>query len=480
MKQIAFGHLAGGLIALAAVVVPTPARAGNGITVLHSFDYLDGQYPEGRLVQGNDGAFYGTTYAGGANGYGEVYKVTADGTFTILHSFAGPDGTSLDSGLLLRTDGDFYGTTPQTSFCDGSICSGDGGTVFRMKSDGTLTTLHVFSDGVAGWQPGPLAEGFAGQFYGLTVQGGSVGEGAAFSIAPDGAFSQLNGFDGANGGLPHGALVLAADGNFYGTTSVGGAENKGTVFRMTPAGVITTLHSFSGGDDGATPYGTLVQGNDGRFYGGTSSGGGGGAGTAFVLSADGTLTTLHAFNGGDGTGPVGGLVQGNDGTFYGVSGGGYLGYGTLFRLSPDGQFMTLHLFSPSEGTSPVSTPIFGADGRLYGTTIQYGGAAGASGSVYAFDLSAPRVPELHLTKTCINEFDKCFRPFNTGVGQTVRLDWASADLATCMASGAWNGSRPTGGSYTFRTTRPGAFVYRLDCNGPDGKASQQVVLTVIR
>jgi len=480
MKQIAFERFVFGLLGLALAAAPVAARAGNGVTVLHSFDYADGQYPEGRLVQGNDGAFYGTTYAGGGNGYGEVYKVTADGAFTILHSFAGPEGTSLDSGLLLGGDGNFYGTTPQTTLCHGSVCSGYGGTVFRMKPDGTLITLHVFRNTAEGWQPGPLADGFDGLFYGMTEQGGAGGEGTTFSVASNGAFTTLNAFGGANGGLPHGALLLAADGNFYGTTSVGGANNKGTIFRMTPSGAITTLHSFSGGDDGATPYGSLVQGSDGRFYGGTGSGGSGGAGTAFAMTADGTIATLHAFNGGDGTGPVGGLVQGSDGTLYGVSGGGYLGYGTLFRISSDGQFMTLHLFSPPEGAGPVSTPIFGTDGRLYGTTIQYGGAPGASGSVYAFDLSAPRTPELHLTKTCINEFDKCFRPINTSVGQTVRLDWASANLGACMASGAWSGLRPTGGSYSFVTARAGVFVYKLDCDGPNGSAGAQVVLTVAR
>ena len=479
MKQSAFERLAFVLTGLAALAIAAPLHAGQGVTVLHSFNYSDGQYPEGRLVQGNDGAFYGTTYAGGAHGLGEVYKVTADGTFTILHSFAGPEGTSLNSGLLLGGDGNFYGTTPQTAFCHGSSCSGRGGTVFRMKPDGTLITLHTFRNSGTGWQPGPLADGLDGLYYGLTVQGGSSGEGIAFSIARNGTFSTLNEFDGANGGLPHGALLRAADGNFYGMTSVGGAANKGTVFRMTPDGVITTLHSFSGGDDGGIPYGSLVQASDGRFYGGTSSGGSGGAGTVFAMTADGTVSTLHAFNGGDGTGPVGALVQGGDGTLYGVTGGGYLGYGTLFSLSPDGNFLTLHLFSPQEGTAPASAPIFGDDGRLYGTTIQYGGAPGASGSVYAFDLTTPRTPELHLTKTCINEFNMCFRPINTIVGGTVRLDWASANLGTCTASGAWSGQRPSGGSYTFVTTAAGAFVYRLDCTGPNGPASAQVLLTVI-
>ena len=141
--------------------------------------------------------------------------------------------------------------------------------------------------------------------------------------------------------------------------------------------------------------------------------------------------------------------------------------------------MTLHLFKTQDGTDPSSAPVFGSDGRLYGTTIRYGGAPGASGSVYAFDLSAPRVPELHLSKTCYNEFNMCFRPFNTSVGGSVSLDWASANVSACRASGAWHGSQPIGGHFRFVATARGAFVYRLDCTGPNGPASAQVTLTVI-
>lgn len=467
------------LLATAALALSAPLQAANGITVLHSFDYDDGQYPEGRLVQGPDGAFYGTTYAGGLHHQGEVFRVDAAGDFSILHSFDGEDGQSLDSGLVLMDDGNFYGSTPQTVYCRRSICSGYGGTVFRIAADGTFATLHTFKNAAGGWQVGPLTAGPGGLLFGLTVQGGPVGEGTAFAIATDGTHLPLASFNVANGALPYGALTLGSDGNFYGTTSIGGANGKGTVFRMTPGGAITTLYSFTGGSDGATPYGSLLQGSDGRLYGG-ASGGGNGSGTVFAITTTGALSVLYSFNGGDGTAPVDTLVEGDDGYLYGVGGGGYQGYGTLYRLKKDGrQFMNLHLFTTQDGTHPGSAPIFGSDGRLYGTTIQYGGSPGASGSVYAFDLAAPRTPELHLSKTCYNEFNMCFRPFNTTVGGSVSLDWASANVSACRASGAWNGSRPTGGHFRFVATARGAFVYRIDCTGPNGPASAQVTLTVI-
>ena len=60
---------------------------------------------------------------------------------------------------------------------------------------------------------------------------------------------------------------------------------------------------------------------------------------------NGTLTSLYCFtNGNDGNCPFGGLVQGSDGNFYGTTGaGGVDGKGTVFRLTivPEFQASTL-------------------------------------------------------------------------------------------------------------------------------------------
>jgi uncharacterized repeat protein (TIGR03803 family) len=46
-------------------------------TILYKFKgKADGQFPAGSLVLDDKGNLYGTTYAGGANGYGTVFKVT--------------------------------------------------------------------------------------------------------------------------------------------------------------------------------------------------------------------------------------------------------------------------------------------------------------------------------------------------------------------------------------------------------------------
>src|SRR5260370_20556663 len=82
---------------------------------LRSFGFPDqGDHPEAPVIQGSDGAFYGTTWAGGANSAGVVFKMNKDGSgYSVLHSFAtnGVDGLNPGAGLLDGSDGVLYGTT---------------------------------------------------------------------------------------------------------------------------------------------------------------------------------------------------------------------------------------------------------------------------------------------------------------------------------------------------------------------------------
>jgi uncharacterized repeat protein (TIGR03803 family) len=175
---------------------------------------------------------------------------------------------------------------------------------------------------------------------------------------------------------PYGGVIQGTDGNFYGTTQQGGTPGQGTAFKMDPSGTVTILHSFTG-PDGVSPNAALVQGSDGNLYGTTSGGGPSGGGTVFKLSPDGILTTLHAFNGSDGASPQAALLQGSDGSLYGTTDqGGTSNKGTVFKIGPDGTFATLHAFTGSapayDGASPRGALLQGGDGSLYGTTYQGG------------------------------------------------------------------------------------------------------------
>jgi uncharacterized repeat protein (TIGR03803 family) len=145
----------------------------------------------------------------------------------------------------------------------------------------------------------------------------------------------LYSFTGGNDGYsPEAALVQGNDGNFYGATSSGGTNLDGTIFRITTNGVLTTLHAFAGDSDGATAYGSLLQLADGNLYGTTAYGGAYNDGTVFRITPDGTLTILAWFDGYSGANPESALVQGSDGALYGTTlSGGVNGNGTVFRIT---------------------------------------------------------------------------------------------------------------------------------------------------
>ena len=73
---------------------------GTGFTTLVSFNSSTmGAYPQAGVVQGSDGALYGTTQRGGASGDGTVFKVNPDGAgFATLVSF----NSSLTGATPLR------------------------------------------------------------------------------------------------------------------------------------------------------------------------------------------------------------------------------------------------------------------------------------------------------------------------------------------------------------------------------------------
>ena len=80
--------------------------------VLYSFKGgSDGAGPKAGVIAVK-GTLYGTTSSGGANGQGTVYKVTTSGKEQVLHSFTGvaPDGAEPIGGLVYL-NGELYGTT---------------------------------------------------------------------------------------------------------------------------------------------------------------------------------------------------------------------------------------------------------------------------------------------------------------------------------------------------------------------------------
>jgi len=96
----------------------------------------DGQFPEASLIRDAVGNLYGTTYQGGATGFGTAFKIDNAGHEAVLHSFNYlTDGAQPISSLVRDGTGTLYGTT----LIDGGTgCGGLGcGTVFTLTSTGS-------------------------------------------------------------------------------------------------------------------------------------------------------------------------------------------------------------------------------------------------------------------------------------------------------------------------------------------------------
>ena len=68
----------------------TLSTNGGGYNILHSFKSFagDAQSPLGALLEGKDGVLYGTTYSGGSNGVGAIFKLAQAGTnYSVWRSF---------------------------------------------------------------------------------------------------------------------------------------------------------------------------------------------------------------------------------------------------------------------------------------------------------------------------------------------------------------------------------------------------------
>jgi uncharacterized repeat protein (TIGR03803 family) len=364
-------------------------------TTLYSFDGDgNGNYPNGSnpfaLVPGNNGEFYGATSNGGLNNYGTIFELSPDGSnFTSLVSFDNTTMGATPNDFTLASDGNFYGTTLTGG-------TGGDGTLFQMMPDGTLTTLFSFAGDELGGNPSGVGQVGDGNLYGTTTAGGANGAGTVFTLAPGGALATLAdfpaqaGFADGTGSLPYSATstLTGLDGNTYGVTMFGGNfdDSAGSVFVETPDGTVTTLYSFdSDGDwnypNGSNPY-VLLQTPDGNLYGATSGGGADGYGTIFEVAPDGSaFTTLVNFDSTDNGSYPNTLILASDGNFYGTtSNGGPSDSGTVFEMTPDGTLTTLFTFSgDGNGAYPVSL-VQGDDGNFYGTTT--GGGANGSGTLF--------------------------------------------------------------------------------------------------
>lgn len=430
------------------------AASAPVLSSLHSFGFQgSAANPYAEVIEGSDGALYGTTALGGSGGKGTVFRVNKDGSgYQLLKSFGAltNDGLTPMAAVIEASDGKLYGTAQE---------GGDFGfgTIFSLSKDGSnFTVLRSFSQAEGGYPEARLLEASDGLLYGTASGGGTNDNGAIFRISKDGfTYSTLITFSGTNGANPEGGLIEASDQMLYGTTYSGGASNVGTVFRLNKDGsafeVLKHLSIPSGSlslqTNGCAPYGRLVEGTNGMIYGTTSAGGTNAGGTIFRLNKDGSsFQILRSFATATGRAPLGELIRASNGLLFGTtSDGGSFNGGTVFQIAHDGSGYTI-LTNLNIPRTPAAGLLEASDGYLYGTSSS-GGDSGA-GAVFKVQKSGGPFAVI--------------KSFQIGAG-----DGLLSDAGMTIASdGALYGTTRAGGSKNAGT------IYSIH---PDGSGYRQVI-----
>jgi len=246
---------------------------GSGYTYLHHFSLAggsDGATPYGSLILSGT-TLYGMT-SGSANGNGVIFKMNTDGTgYAIVRAFAGgtADGAN-PKGSLTLANNTLYG------MASAGGASGYG-VVFKVNTDGTAhTILHSFAGGLDGKTPQDSLTLGGTTLYGMTKSGGSFGGGILFKINTNGSgYTNLHTFAASgDGGLPYGSLTL------LGNTLLGMPSSGGGLFRINTDGTgYTILQNLS---TTGSPYGSLALVGS-TLCGMTTDGGTSDNGTVFSL-----------------------------------------------------------------------------------------------------------------------------------------------------------------------------------------------------
>ena len=209
---------------------PVHSAHAQTLTTLYSFKGgADGGNPYfAGLILDGQGNLYGTTFSGGNQGMGVVYRVTPAGKEQVIYSFESAVGCLIYGGVIADPSGHLYGTA-------GGCGTNNAGSVYEITAPGTAQALYSFTGGADGGNPfDAVVRDSAGNLYGTTNQGGAtgcfgLGCGTVFEVNAAGAESVLHTFTGGDGENPVGALVRDPNGNLYGTAGQDGSGCCGTV-----------------------------------------------------------------------------------------------------------------------------------------------------------------------------------------------------------------------------------------------------------
>jgi uncharacterized repeat protein (TIGR03803 family) len=383
----------------------------------------------GKLVEWSDGNFYGVTSFGGTLtsgsgtvGRGVFFRVTTNGEYTVLFDF----NSTVDYNSLVLdvapSDVPYIVGTPLalSSARDGhfySIVRGQfptGWYLCRLDVGGQAVVIRKLTGlGEARWSTPVQARD--GNFYALfQPQSGNT---SLVRITTAGVLSSVAEFDQSGPQMnQYSGVIEGKDSYIYGVLGLDGNSSQlggvlgGALFKASLAGDISIMRNFTyDSAEGYGPSGSLVESDDGFFYGvafGRSSiaASGSTSGVFYRFDSPANYTTLAHFDlnpdmqdahlapgGGFFVTYPTGLIQAKDGNFYGTTEyGGKHNDGTIFRVTPQGVLTKLVDFHGSNGSGPSGPPIQASDGHLYGVTTR--GGANDVGTIYKLVLPPLPVP----------------------------------------------------------------------------------------
>lgn len=324
----------------------------------------DGRTPCGSLLMASNGKMYGMTLYGGIypSNYGVIFEFNpADNEYTKKVDFDWNNGCFPYGSLMQASNEKVYGMT------SGGSTYGTGVLFEYTPGETSVTSKVDFDLNTTGGCPyGSLIEAADGKLYGMTNQGGSNGAGVLFEYDPAGnVFTKRRDFEdgnASNGSYPYGNLTRFSDRKLYGLTSDGGLYGQGTLFEYDVVSQIFSIKvNFSSSSKGSSPYGSLVKARNGLLYGMTSSGGANNNGVLFEYNPVNDVYTKKFEFASDEFGkyphgyyPRGSLYEGTNGKLYGMTSyGGVNGLGVLFEYVPGATTVTKKVdFDGNNGSRP--------------------------------------------------------------------------------------------------------------------------------
>lgn len=354
----------------------------NTYVKIYDFDGINGHGPYGSLMEAANGKLYGMTHFGGTADLGLIFEYDyVNVVYNVKHYFYQNNGKYPYGDLVEASNGKLYGTTSEGGWYNAGV-------IFEFDYvTGICTTKAEFNNSIGRNPHGSLME-CNGKLYGLASDGGASGKGTLveFDFVTNALTKKVD-LTGSNGNKPLGTPTLASNGKIYGLTNAGGTAGQGVIFEYNPLTDTYVRKVSLNASSGAYPFGSLMQTTNGKIFGLTSEGGTAEKGVIFEYDFHtNTYTKKADLNSCQGKTPYGSLIQASNGKFYGTTFfGGTYDDGTLFEYdSATGTCQKLvDFFNTNSGRFPYGALVEASNGKLYGSTGD-GGSHGR-GVIFEYD-----------------------------------------------------------------------------------------------